>query len=250
MIRIEHEGAVASIVLDRAESRNAMTAGMMADIARAVDDISRDGQVRCLAVRGEGEHFCAGRDLTQGEDRNLGPAVERYEAWTDVFRRLDRLAIPSVAVVQGYAVAGGFTLAMGCDFVIAERSAQFGVLEMRSGFPAAVNTPLLAQLVGSRLGLEMLLFGEMIDAARLYEMGLVNRLADGPEELARVATRFIARAATLNPEGVKLTKALHRAARSMPRDDALAMGTQLNALIATSGTFDAAADRFRKRETD
>ena len=96
----------------------------------------------------------------------------------------------------------------------------------------------------------MLLFGEMIDAARLYEMGLVNRLADGAEELERLASRFIGRAAALNPEGVKLTKALHRAARTMPRDDALAMGTQLNALIATSGTFDAAAEKFRRRDGD
>ena len=84
---------------------------------------------------------------------------------------------PIPAVVEGHAVAGGFTLAMGCDFVVSEVGAVFGAFEMRNGFPAAVNTPLLAKLVTPRIALEWALLGEPISAVQALDWGLINRLA-------------------------------------------------------------------------
>src|SRR3546814_6271228 len=87
---------------------------------------------------------------------------------SDLFDRLHRMTKPSVAVVRGYAVAGGFTLAMGCDFVLADTTAVFGALEMRGGFPAAVNTAVLAHRVGPRRALELLLSAGTVSASALH----------------------------------------------------------------------------------
>ena len=111
----------------------------------------------------------------------------------------------------------------------------FGAFEMRNGFPAAVNTPLLAKLVTPRIALEWALLGEPISAGRLYEMGLVNRLAEDPQDLADIASTLVSQIVALDPQAVAVAKEIHRAARNMPLSDALAMGAQQNSLISASG---------------
>jgi enoyl-CoA hydratase len=150
-------------------------------------------------------------------------------------------------VVRGHAVAGGFTLAMGCDFVLAERSAIFGAYEMRNGFPAAICTPLLAHLVGPRLGLELAMLGEPIPAERLFAAGLVNRLADDAQELDRIEHEFVGRIAALDPGAVKATRDLFRAAGAMPLDNALDMGCNLNLLIEARGDFARAGQQLKSK---
>src|SRR3546814_15830890 len=97
---------------------------------------------------------------------------------------------PSVAVVRGYAVAGGFTLAMGCDFVLADTTAVFGALEMRGGFPAAVNTAVLAHRVGPRPAVALLLSAGPFSASALHELGLTQILAKDAPELAKTESQL------------------------------------------------------------
>ena len=159
---------------------------------------------------------------------------------------LRRSAKPSVAVVQGYAVAGGFTLAMGCDFVIAERSARFGALEMRGGFPAAINTAILSHLCGPRHALELLLSVDMFPADTLFRMGLINELATDGNELTEILKRRVDALVALDPIAVRLTKETGRAASAMPLAEALVMAKQLNSLLMSSGKIEAAAKHFKK----
>ena len=249
MIRREQSGAVVRLVLDRVERRNALSWEMITDLREAVVAAEGDAGCRCLVISGAGDAFCAGRDLAETEgDSGLGAVLARDQVWTDIFHHLHRLSIPSVAVVRGYAVAGGFTLAMACDFVLAERGAQFGATEMQNAFPAAINAPALSRLIGPRLALEMLTLGDLISAERLYEVGLINRLADDPAGLVDVEADFVARLVALDPDAVRLTKELNRAALKMPHDDALQMGNHTNALIAASGRLDEAAQAFAARK--
>ena len=175
-------------------------------------------------------------------------ALEEYLAFDDLytgmFEALRGMSKPSVAVVRGYAVAGGFTLAMGCDFVLAEQGALFGALEMRGGFPAAVNTALLSHLTGPRLALEFLLSARTVPATRLFEAGLINRLGSGAEDLAKIEREFISGLLELEPVAVKLTKETHRATSAMPLGEALLVAKQLNSLLAASGQIDKAVERF------
>lgn len=249
MIRTERDGAVTALVLNRPERRNAMNEETIRGLHEGIAAAEADPECRCLILRGEGEHFCAGRDIS---GKVSGQELEAYLAFDDLytgmFEGLRRMTKPSVAVVRGYAVAGGFTLAMGCDFVLAEEGATFGALEMRGGFPAAINTALLSHLTGPRMALEFLLSARTVPAARLFEAGLINRLASGADALRQVEQEFIAGLLELDPVAVKLTKETHRATSAMPIGEALLAAKQLNSLLAASGQIDKAVQRFADRK--
>ena len=243
-----HAAGVTTVRINRPARRNALDTASFTALGDAFAAAEADPDCRVLRLEGAGGNFCAGRDLDAGGAGDLHAVLAWDEAWTRIYRLLRRSAKPSVAVVEGYAVAGGFTLAMACDFVLSETGARYGALEMRNGFPAAVNTPVLSKLVGPRLALEFLLFGDLIEAPRLYDVGLINRLAEGPAALATLADDFCARLAGLDGDAVTMTKELHRATLSMPLDEALTMGKHANALIKASGRLDEAAARHARRD--
>ncbi len=239
---------VVTLTINRPRRRNALDAAAMAALAEAMGGMEAGRTVRALVIQGAGGSFSAGRDLKEAADLPADRATDQHSAWTEVFRRLRRLPFPSVAAVEGHAVAGGFTLAMGCDFVIAERAAQFGALEMKNGFPAAVCTPILARLAPARIGLELALFGDLVTAARLYEAGLVNRLADGRDGLLDAVADFTDRIVALAPTAVRQTLETYRAAETMPLDQSLTLGMHLNQLLDASGSFRAAGRSFGRTE--
>ena len=222
----------------------------MDGIATGLTSLESNPDVRAVVIRGRGNSFSAGRDLKEASELPLEQALSQHTAWTNVFRLLRRLPFPSVAAVEGFAVAGGFTLAMGCDFVIAERSAKFGAMEMSNGFPAAVCTPLLARLAAPRIGLELALFGELVSAERLFSVGLVNQLADGTEGLEAALESYVDRIVALDPSAVQQTLETFRAAETMPLDQALTMGLHLNQLLDASGSFKRGGAAFAKNQAD
>ena len=247
MITTKTDGPVTTLVLDRPAKRNALTWEMITSLRLGIAAAEADENCRALVITGAKGHFAAGRDLGDADASTPLPDVMAYEdAYTAVFEMLRRSAKPSIAVVQGYAVAGGFTLAMGCDFVIADRSARFGVLEMRGGFPAAINTVILSYLCGPRHAMELLLSADVFPPETLFRMGLINELAADDKELAEISKHRIDALIALDPIAVRLTKEMGRAASTMPLAEALVMAKQLNSLLMTSGKIDAAAGQFKK----
>ena len=249
MIRTSSDGPVTTLLLDAPERRNAFDEAMLRQLGAGLQAADADPGCRCVVVRGAGGTFCAGRNLTEAPERGIEAVLDREGIWEEISQTLHRASTPSVAVVDGHAVAGGFTLAMACDFVVAEASATFGAFEMRHGFPAALCTPLLAKLAPARMALEWGMLGQPIPARRLYEIGLVNRIAEGTDALDEVAAEFVGHLAALDPQAVAMTLELHRAAANLPRADALAMGKQQNALITTSGMLERAMRRFTGRSS-
>ncbi len=247
MIDSEFEGGVLTLTLNRPEARNALNAAGMADLNAALRDAETNADAHVMVIRAAGKAFSAGRDLKEAPGLPMERALQQHDDWATVYQRLQRLTIPTVAVAQGFAVAGGFTLAMGCDFVLASRTAKFGAMEMANGFPAAVCTPLLAHLLGPRLGLELALFGEPVGAERLYEMGLINTLAENDDALPALAEDFVQRLRNLNPGAVKQTKEAFRAARTMPLDQAMVIGKHLNQLLDAAGNFAKGSQVFAER---
>ena len=247
MIRVQQQGAVCEIVLDRPQQRNALSAEMIGSLAAAIAAADVAADCRCVVIKSSSEHFCAGRELAPDRERDLTSVLAYDDAYAAIFERLRVLNKPSLAVVRGYAVAGGFTLAMGCDFVIADESAKFGAVEMNNRFPAAINTALLSHLLGPRRALEILLLGEMTGARAMHDMGLVNRVAADAPALAQVESALLAQLTALDPAAVRLTKETHRVACNMPLADALAVGKQLNALLLASGRIDEASRAFAAR---
>jgi enoyl-CoA hydratase len=236
IVKVEETGDATVIRLVRPDQRNALDLSMIRDLSQAIAQANQNPHTRCVVIKGASGNFCSGRDLNNADElQRLGPVLEYDEAYISIFENLAALTKPSVAVVQGYAVAGGFTLAMACDFVIAQANAQFGALEMKHGFPAAVNTAVLAHRASPRFALELLLSKQTVSAKRLAEMGLVNRVAEDEDELTDIADEFILALTSLDPIAVKLTKETFHAACNMPYRDALTMAKQLNALLMTSG---------------
>ena len=247
MITSKTDGPVTTLVLDRPAKRNALNRAMITNLRKELAAVEADVSCRVLVITGAEGHFSAGRDLGDSDVSTPLQDVMAYDdAYTAVFEILRRSTKPSIAIVQGFAVAGGFTLAMGCDFVIADQSARFGALEMRGGFPAAINTAILSHLCGPRHAMELLLSADMFSADVLFRMGLINELAASGKELEEISRRRIDALATLEPIAVRLTKEMGRAASTMPLAEALVMARQLNSLLMTSGKIDTAAKYFKE----
>lgn len=245
MIETKRNSHVTTLVITRPEKRNALNWATIGQLARGIDEAEADGNCRCLVITGHGDNFVAGRDLDEAKsDGSLDDVLANDEAYTGIFTSLRNMSKPSISVVRGYAVAGGFTLAMGCDFVLADKTAKFGALEMRGGFPAAVNTAILNHLVGPRAALELLLSADIFDADHLHRVGLINHLYETSEELSAGADKMIQGLVHLEPTAVKLTKETHRATVGMPISEALTVSKHLNALMMSSGRINEAAAIF------
>lgn len=190
-IGVDRDGPIGCVTLDRPERRNALTQAMLASLRAALLDLERDAAVRVVVLRGAGGVFSTGADL--GELADVGPDEVRRSNrdWIDLFATIERLDLPVIASVEGWAVAGGTELTLACDLVVAARGARFGLSEMRVGvIPGAGACIRLTRWVGRARAKEILFTGDPITADRAYELGLVNRVvADG--ELA-AATRDLA----------------------------------------------------------
>lgn len=250
MIEYETGDGIATIRLARPERRNALSVEMIAGIGDALARAYDDPACRCVIVTGSGGHFCSGRELGVPLDATLPSVLAYDDAYGAIFSRLQALQKPSIAAVDGYAVAGGFTLAMGCDFVVATESARFGAMEMQNGFPAAMNTALLAHLGPPRVVLEWLLTGESIAAQRLGELGLVNRIVTDAGALMAAARELAAALAARDVDALRLGREAFMAARQMPLAAALNYGKNLNALLLASGRIGEAVQAFEARQRE
>ncbi|MDF3839915.1 enoyl-CoA hydratase-related protein [Cupriavidus basilensis] len=178
----------AILTLNRQDALNALQFRMLAQISQAIDEVAQS-PARGLIVVGAGpKAFCAGADITELMDRDLTAQRDGALLGQQAFNKLARLAIPSVAVLHGYAFGGGLELAMACTFRIATRKAKMGLPEIKLGLiPGYGGTQRLPRLVGEGRALELIMSGRAIDGAEAERIGLVNQLVEGddPVELGR-----------------------------------------------------------------
>lgn len=178
-ILYEIEDRVGTITVNRPEARNAMTYGMRDELIRLFTEIRDDPGVRAVILTGSGDKaFISGADIKE-LDRETLP-LERKEimmAAHRLSRAIETLGKPVIAAVNGAALGGGCELAMACTFRVASENARFGQPEIKLGMiPGYGGTQRLPRLVGRERALEMLLFGEMIDAREALRIGLVSRV--------------------------------------------------------------------------
>jgi enoyl-CoA hydratase len=194
-VRVERDGSVVTVILARAERRNAVDGPTAAAIANAFREFDADESAAVAVLYGEGGVFCAGADLKAVG----GPSGNRVQGDGDgpMGPTRMRLSKPVVAAVAGHAVAGGLELALWCDLRVAEESAVFGVLCRRWGVPLIDGgTVRLPRLIGESRAMDMVLTGRPVSAAEALSIGLVNRVvADGgaraeAEALARELAAF------------------------------------------------------------
>lgn len=168
---------VLEVTINRPEAKNAMTKAAAEAIAAAMDRLDAENDLRCAILTGAGGTFCSGMDLKgflSGEypvagDRGFGGLT----SWTP--------KKPVIAAVDGYALAGGMELAIACDMIVASKGAKFGIPEAKRGLVAGGGGVVqLPRLLPRPLAMELALTGDPITAERAYELGLVNKVTDGP----------------------------------------------------------------------
>jgi enoyl-CoA hydratase len=171
----EVRDGVLLVTLNRPEQRNAVNRAVAEGIAAALDRLDEDGALRVGVLAGAGKGFCAGMDLkafVAGE-----PVSVEGRGFAGIVQRAS--SKPLIAAVEGFAVAGGFEIALACDLIVAAQGARFGIPEVKRGLVAAGGALLrLPQRVPYHLAMELALTGDSIDASRAYEVGLVNRLVE------------------------------------------------------------------------
>jgi methylglutaconyl-CoA hydratase len=210
LVLYEVRGSTAVLTLNRADRRNALSRALIAAIDDAVLRVENDGNVRAVILTGSGPAFCAGMDLAELQE-SLTVGGEKTPVWDDALRlgrvydRIYRLSKPTVAAVNGAAVAGGAGFVSVCDLAVSVPGAKFGYPEVRRGLVAAMVMPHLMRHVGERMARYLLLTGELIDAEEARRSGFVNAVAP-VEKLLETALGWARSLAEGGPQALARTK--------------------------------------------
>lgn len=166
--------------LNRPEALNALSFGVLKEIADALDDVAT-WKVRALIVAGAGEKaFCAGADIKELGGRSMIDSRRGAELGQAAFARLDRLPFASVAAINGFAFGGGLEMALACTFRLGTASAKVGLPEIKLGLiPGYGGTQRLPRLIGEARAMEMIMTGRTVAAEEAARIGLINRIVDG-----------------------------------------------------------------------
>jgi enoyl-CoA hydratase/carnithine racemase len=248
-VRVEREGPVGIVTLDRPERRNALSPEVMAALADAVDAFDRDTGVHCLVIAGSDEVFAAGADIKAMSERSFQEVLEA--STVGFWQRIGACRTPMIAAVSGFALGGGCELALLCDMIVASESAEFGQPEITLGIiPGGGGTQRLARVIGKQRTMELVLTGRRIDAAEAERLGIVNVVApkgrwrEEALELAGVIARR-------PPLAVKLAKQAVLAAEEMTLSAGLSHERRLYELaMATEDRVEGMTAFLEKRKPD
>jgi len=248
LIESRVKGAVAEIAMNNGPL-NLVNNGLLRALEGALREISANPELRCLILNGGRAHaFCAGSDINElGHLREN--ASERKILFEDmVLRRLARIAMPTIAAIDGPALGGGLEIALACDLRVCKKGVALGLPESRLGGLAGNGAVRLARLVGAARAKELLFTGETISTDQALAWGLVNRVVDTGTALD--CTRELAAViASRGPLSNRLAKKLVDASQDVPLDAGLSLSTDAQQQIFDSGDLhEGVAAFFAKRD--
>jgi enoyl-CoA hydratase/carnithine racemase len=198
-ICVERDGPAAVVTLNRPQRRNALSLELMLELIDCLDAIGRDRAIRAVILAAAGKVFCSGHDLSEMVGRDINEYRRLFDVCSELMMKIQAIPQPVIAEVQGIATAAGCQLVATCDLAIASDQAAFATPGVRIGLFCTTPMVALSRAVGRKRALQMLLTGEMVDAATAADWGLVNRVAPAAElraETRKLAAR-IAEASTL-----------------------------------------------------
>ena len=214
-IKLERDGAVVRLMLNRPERRNALTHAMMVELEDAVVRLRQDNRCRALVIRGAGGHFCAGGDLDAMADMppkptngGADPLVAAYRQFGDALLALNELPQVTISIVEGSAVGGGFGMACCSDVVILHDSARFGMPEPKVGFIPSQIIPFVVRRIGEGSARDLAVTGRVIDAAEARRLGIGSHLCASTADINRTLRAVLDDILRLEPQAVATVKRL------------------------------------------
>jgi methylglutaconyl-CoA hydratase len=238
-LKYEKDGAIATITLNRPEKRNAISRAMIDELLGSLNLADNDGAVHVVILTGAGKCFCSGMDLEtlqliaqQTPEQNLADSRQMAR----MFHRLYCFPKPLITAVNGAAIAGGCGIATFSDITLAVPEAKFGYTEVRIGFIPALVSVLVRRQMGEKRARELLLTGQIIDAAEAFRLGMVTEIVP-TEKLLQRAHEMAAKFLEASPTSLRRTKRLLLQYNEKEVTEEIELATQENAAIRATDDF-------------
>jgi methylglutaconyl-CoA hydratase len=237
-IRLTRDAGIATITLNRPDKRNAISYELIDELRAALDELSNSSTL-VLILTGAGKAFCSGMDL-ENLKALVGRAPEQNvtdsETMAHLFRSLYDFPRPTIAAVNGAAIAGGCGLATLCDFTLAVAEAKFGYTEVRIGFVPAIVSTFLQRQIGEKHARDLLLTGRIIGADEAHRLGLVNEIVPA-EKLSERARKLALQLMENSPASLLCTKRLLSEHAQAELDAQIQSAVRENAAIRATADF-------------
>jgi len=247
-ILLTHEAGIATITLNRPPKRNAISLELIDELMNALEEVEKSPS-RVLILTGIGKAFCAGLDLDELKSllgKTHDENVKDSQRMVRIFRGLYEFPRPTIAAVNGAAIAGGTGLATMCDFTLAVPGAKFGYTEVRIGFVPAIVSSFLVWQVGHKVARDLLLSGRQFDAEEAYRFGLVNEIVE-PERLMARAHELATELLQNSPSSMQATKKLINGFIARDLDEQIADAIEDNARVRSTEDFREGISSFLER---
>jgi len=247
-LQLAFDGAIATITLNRPDKRNAISFQLVEELLAVLDEIEKS-PANVLILTGSGKAFCAGMDLEELKSllgKTHDENVKDSARMAHLFRRLYEFPKPTIAAVNGAAIAGGTGLATMCDFTLAVPEAKFGYTEVRIGFVPAIVSSLLVWQVGHKIARDLLLSGRLFDAPEAHRLGLVNEVV-APEQLLARAQELGQQILENSPSSIRATKKLINSFIANSLNQQIAEAIEDNARIRTTADFREGVSSFLEK---
>jgi len=249
MIKSEIKNNTAIITLNRPEKRNALHPFLVEQLKNKLAEFEKDDSVKSMIITGEGNTFCSGADLEYLRQISNNTSVENYKdskSLADLFLMIYNFPKPTIAAVNGSAIAGGCGLASVCDFIIAHpEKSKFGYSEVKIGFIPAIVSIFLIKKVGEGLARQLLLEGEIISGKRAYEIGFANYLAeDVLDESLKLAEKLNGNSV----ESIRLIKQMINTISNLSVQEVVNHCIGLNTISRSTADFKNGIDSFLNKD--
>ncbi len=249
MIKYEIINKSAIITLNRPEKRNALNSTLIKQLKSKLAELKYDDSVRNVILTGEGSTFCAGADLEYLQQISDNSTIDNYEdskSLAELYLEIYEFNKPTIAAVNGPAIAGGCGLASVCDFIVAHpEKSKFGYSEVRIGFIPAIVSVFLIKKIGEGPARQLLLEADLINGKRAYEIGFVNYLSENVlEESLKLADRLNKNSL----ESIKLTKQMINQISNLSVRDAVTQCISFNVIGRSTSDFKLGLNNFLKKD--
>ncbi len=210
ILNLEVTDGIALVTISRPKALNALNTRFFQEMDAMIEKVSSMPEVKVMVITGDGKAFVAGADIAEMVDKTPDEGTAFSKIGQNTFSSIEKMEIPVMAAINGFALGGGLELAMGCDIRIASTKAKFGQPEVNLGLiPGYAGTQRLPRLVGSGDALLLLMTGDMIGAEDALRIGLVQKIAE-PDQLMEEVMKIAKTIALKGPQAVKKVKKVVR----------------------------------------